>query len=299
MFDNKQSSKNNGVDLTEINQNKPYPFTPVKKLSGLKSPVEDMLAGTENNLSNNIKDEKNKESAIFLKETPQVPLMTKAYINPAKPAENNSQFQNNIANNQTKKSPFIFLIIFLIVLILASAGFFAYKYLSQNTNSSKTNINKEESDKKLETLLNNLKNTSNEKKSTEDAQVNTELDTDADGLTDAEELELGTNPAQKDTDFDGLDDSQEINIYKTDPAKQDTDADGYNDGVEVKNGFDPASPGEAKLKANNVSFQYSCKTINQTCELFGQGVGGGDNCCIGLKCDQNGPDGTTGQCINN
>ena len=39
-----------------------------------------------------------------------------------------------------------------------------------------------------------------------------------------------------------------------------------------------------------------CKNINQACQSYSQGVGGGDNCCSGLKCDQSGPDGTTGVC---
>ncbi|KKT34664.1 MAG: hypothetical protein UW24_C0024G0009 [Parcubacteria group bacterium GW2011_GWA2_44_12] len=73
------------------------------------------------------------------------------------------------------------------------------------------------------------------------------LDTDTDGLTDEEELSLGTNPRVPDTDFDGLGDFEEVKIYHTNPALKDTDGDSYLDGNEVKDGFDPAVAG-GKLK---------------------------------------------------
>lgn len=46
-----------------------------------------------------------------------------------------------------------------------------------------------------------------------------------------------------DTDLDGLFDWEEIKIYKTNPNDSDTDKDGYLDGDEVKNGYNPAGPG--------------------------------------------------------
>jgi len=45
-----------------------------------------------------------------------------------------------------------------------------------------------------------------------------------------------------DTDGDGLTDYDEINIYHTSPYLEDTDSDGIPDGVEVKNGTDPNCP---------------------------------------------------------
>ncbi|HKJ45986.1 MAG TPA: OmpA family protein [Balneolales bacterium] len=59
------------------------------------------------------------------------------------------------------------------------------------------------------------------------------IDTDGDGLTDAQEIKLGTNPNKADTDGDGLTDGQEVNKYKTNPLVADTDGDGLNDGDEV------------------------------------------------------------------
>jgi outer membrane protein OmpA-like peptidoglycan-associated protein len=61
------------------------------------------------------------------------------------------------------------------------------------------------------------------------------LDSDADGLSDAEELRIGTNPHDPDTDKDGLSDFDEVRVYKTDPLNPDTDFDGLKDGAEVFN----------------------------------------------------------------
>lgn len=59
------------------------------------------------------------------------------------------------------------------------------------------------------------------------------LDTDGDGLTDVEELRLGTDPNQVDTDGDGLYDGDEVRLYGSNPLRVDTDGDGLDDYVEV------------------------------------------------------------------
>jgi hypothetical protein len=69
-------------------------------------------------------------------------------------------------------------------------------------------------------------------------------DSDSDGLTDAEEAELGTDPVEPDTDGDGLFDREEVRVYETDPTNPDTDSDGYEDGAEVDAGYDPNGPGK-------------------------------------------------------
>ncbi|WP_240359172.1 adventurous gliding motility protein AgmC [Pyxidicoccus trucidator] len=58
------------------------------------------------------------------------------------------------------------------------------------------------------------------------------LDTDGDGLTDAEEVTLGTDPNNPDTDGDGLPDGIEVNVGETDPLDDDSDDDGLMDGTE-------------------------------------------------------------------
>jgi outer membrane protein OmpA-like peptidoglycan-associated protein/opacity protein-like surface antigen len=60
-----------------------------------------------------------------------------------------------------------------------------------------------------------------------------DLDSDGDGLTDAYELQIGTNPYNPDTDGDGLSDGEEVLIHKTDPLNPDSDWDGLTDGAEV------------------------------------------------------------------
>lgn len=65
-------------------------------------------------------------------------------------------------------------------------------------------------------------------------------DTDKDGLNDYEEVIINyTNPIQADSDYDSLTDYDEIKKYKTDPNKPDTDGDGILDGEEVKKDTNP------------------------------------------------------------
>ena len=74
--------------------------------------------------------------------------------------------------------------------------------------------------------------------------ANQPLDTDGDGLSDAEETALGTNPQMADTDADGLTDREELRQYSTDPTSPDSDGDGYIDGEEVRAGYDTNGPGK-------------------------------------------------------
>ncbi len=64
-------------------------------------------------------------------------------------------------------------------------------------------------------------------------------DADGDGLTWAEERDLGTDPDEADTDGDGLTDGDEIHSVGTDALMSDTDGDGYDDGAELAEGSDP------------------------------------------------------------
>ena len=73
------------------------------------------------------------------------------------------------------------------------------------------------------------------KKGVSDADV----DSDNDGISNIDELKLGSSPSSKDTDMDGLDDGYEVKVLKTSPIKADTDGDGLDDYEETKLGLDP------------------------------------------------------------
>ena len=62
-------------------------------------------------------------------------------------------------------------------------------------------------------------------------------DVDEDGLTDAEEALVGTDPRKSDSDMDGILDGEELG-HGTDPNKADSDSDGFSDGVEFAGGTD-------------------------------------------------------------
>jgi hypothetical protein len=69
-----------------------------------------------------------------------------------------------------------------------------------------------------------------------------EADTDADGLEDGAEVkQYDSDPTLPDTDSDGLEDGSEANQFNTSLTSPDTDADGARDGVEVTKGTDPLS----------------------------------------------------------
>jgi hypothetical protein len=67
-----------------------------------------------------------------------------------------------------------------------------------------------------------------------------EVDSDGDGISDADEEANGTDPNNTDSDGDGIDDGTEEE-NGTDPTNPDTDGDGIDDGTEEANGTDPTS----------------------------------------------------------
>lgn len=67
-------------------------------------------------------------------------------------------------------------------------------------------------------------------------------DHDEDGLTNAEEIALGTKIHISDSDHDGLKDGEEVNVYYTSPIDTDTDEDNLTDYEEIILGLDPLNP---------------------------------------------------------
>lgn len=118
-----------------------------------------------------------------------------------------------------------------------------------------------------------------------------DADTDKDGYNDGKEVRDGYNPrgeGRTDKDKDDLPDfweeenglSLENNDYNldpdgdnlpnyleyahlTNPLKADTDGDGYTDSEEIKNGYDPAQPGDARL-----SYQLIINKIGATAPII-------------------------------
>ena len=76
--------------------------------------------------------------------------------------------------------------------------------------------------------------------------VPADIDTDNDGLTDAEEATLGTDPSDSDTDDDGLLDGTEVDMADgsgcPNPLDPDSDGDNLGDGMEVILGTNPCNP---------------------------------------------------------
>ena len=95
-------------------------------------------------------------------------------------------------------------------------------------------------------------------------------DTDGDGLSDADEIALGTNPALADTDGDTLSDADEL-ANGSDPRRADTDGDLLPDNVEIAMGTLPTNPdsdydglsdslevyrGQSPTNGNSAAFSY-------------------------------------------
>lgn len=73
----------------------------------------------------------------------------------------------------------------------------------------------------------------------EDGIPDADEDADEDGLTNSQELALGTDLTKPDSDGDGISDCKEVNEIHTDPCKYDTDEDGLSDGDELVLGLNP------------------------------------------------------------
>lgn len=67
------------------------------------------------------------------------------------------------------------------------------------------------------------------------------IDSDGDGLSDAEELRLGTDPHNSDTDGDTIGDGTELRL-NTNPRLADSDGDGVGDKIEIWTHTDPNNP---------------------------------------------------------
>jgi len=138
----------------------------------------------------------------------------------------------------------VIVIVIVAIAIITAAGYLAYRLMTQDVDTDAVvdevlteEVDEDESGKVVEDV--EVVDGSEEDEELED------LDTDGDGLTDAEEIEAGTDLENVDTDQDGLGDREEVQVYGTDPFDADTDKDGFLDGQEVAAGYNPN--GEGKL----------------------------------------------------
>ena len=65
-----------------------------------------------------------------------------------------------------------------------------------------------------------------------------EIDSEIPGMTKYDKLKAGLNPDMNDTDRDGLTDNDELNVYGSDPTKKSTAGDLYTDKYKVDNNMD-------------------------------------------------------------
>ncbi|MEM7246798.1 MAG: hypothetical protein AAF533_15710 [Acidobacteriota bacterium] len=106
-------------------------------------------------------------------------------------------------------------------------------------------------------------------------------DTDLDAVPDGDELILGTNPLDSDSDDDGLRDGEERSNFRTDPLLADTDGDGLQDGTEAGRALgvpdpDGAGPVEATDPAVFIVDADPLSTTDPTLfDTDGGGVGDG------------------------
>ncbi|MCR4312533.1 MAG: GPI anchored serine-threonine rich family protein, partial [Candidatus Uhrbacteria bacterium] len=75
-----------------------------------------------------------------------------------------------------------------------------------------------------------------------------EGDTDGDGLTNAEEAQLGTTSDDADTDDDGYPDALEVGTGHDPLTAIDSDGDGYPDYLELLHGYDRFNPAPVRLE---------------------------------------------------
>lgn len=120
-------------------------------------------------------------------------------------------------------------------------------------------------------------------------------DSDKDGLPDAYENMIGTNPLKADTDGDGLSDYEELYITNTDPLKADTDGNGILDGnedldsdgltniQEIKYGTDPLISDTDSDGLNDGDEVNKYKTDPLKADTDEDGINDGDEIKLGLN----------------
>lgn len=103
-------------------------------------------------------------------------------------------------------------------------------------------------------------------------EENKNEDLDEDGLTNEEEVALGTYPMMEDSDGDGLTDGEEVNYYNSNPLKSSTADDGISDYAKVKKGLDVNTVYDEStmtFEDNKVNSKVTLKPRNLISEVAG------------------------------
>lgn len=222
------------------------------------TPKETSGAGTIDDMFNDLDPVATKPSAISEgKIEPKV-----VSSNFATQSNQNTNLNQMLMEEETKSSSWKKMIVALVGLILVALvawGAYAVFFGQKNTPVTDTQNNSQN------VIDNNQNNSVNQ--NTDNNQNTDANDDDSDGLPNAQEDILKTNPLSPDTDEDGLSDKDEVRVYltdplnpdtdndglfdreevifwQTDPLKSDTDGDGFLDGVEVTNGYNPLGEGQ-------------------------------------------------------
>lgn len=214
------------------------------KNSNSKEP-EDIFSGVKETVPPNIQNQPTQPMPIksSVQEKPPLgtpaPSVTSAPSSRQVPRSPNAGVDERQSLGRTiieepKKSWARLLVIVVVIVVIVGAGaWIALRY-------SLFKPKPKEPEKKIEATEEEIEVFS---PTTPTPEVKAPVDSDGDGLTDEEELLLGTDALLPDSDADGLPDKDEVKIYKTDPLDSDTDKDGYFDGEEVQNGYDPKGKG--------------------------------------------------------
>lgn len=242
----------------KISQNTSPKDFPFRKVDG---PLASSGSATEDIFSN-----------VDKKPAGEVEVPAKINFSPVSNENNNLPLENNSIQFKPKSNKILtIIIIFLAVILFCLAGFCVYaQYIKQDKEISFDNLpnNPEQNiGNVLENLNKELEQPVAERQEeilppATEPEPKIPSDIDKDGLSDEEEILLGTNPSRADTDLDGLSDYDEVKVYFTNPIKNDTDGDGYMDGIEVQNGYDPNGPGKLTGK-EEINGEWNLFTNNK------------------------------------
>ncbi|HYE22229.1 MAG TPA: cupredoxin domain-containing protein [Verrucomicrobiae bacterium] len=154
--------------------------------------------------------------------------------------------------------------IVISILILLALGALAYFLLGPNAQKPET----AQTTQKLPPVF--LKQHFNVETCQDQSVCGDDADPDSDGLSNYDEFRArgGADPKNNDTDGDGLADGDEVHVYKTEPAFKFSYCRGntglacqYDDGSQIKNGYDPATPGIKMTETRKQQIETDTQTF--------------------------------------